>query len=87
MATSDCPALQIQVAGRVVLQMGQAAPADQAFFGTSENAVKAQIWSAVCVYMPVDLAHEFEIGSRRRARQVIHRAARKTRRLGLFRDA
>jgi hypothetical protein len=23
----------------------------KAFFGTSENAVKAQIWSAVCVYV------------------------------------
>src|SRR5260221_8311187 len=25
----------------------------KAFFGTSENAVKAQIWSAVCVYVLV----------------------------------
>ena len=36
---------------------------------------------------PVDLAHEFEIGRRHRARQVIHRAARKTGGLGLFRHA
>ncbi len=25
----------------------------KAFFGTSENAVKAQIWSAICVYVLV----------------------------------
>lgn len=25
----------------------------RAFFGTSENAVKAQIWSAICVYVLV----------------------------------
>jgi hypothetical protein len=25
----------------------------KAFFGTSENALKAQIWSAVCVYVLV----------------------------------
>ena len=36
---------------------------------------------------PVDLAHEFEIGRRRRTRQVINRAPRKTSGLGLFRDA
>ena len=36
---------------------------------------------------PVDLAHEFEIGCRYRARQVIHRAARDACGFGLFRDA
>ncbi len=35
----------------------------------------------------VQLAHEFEIGGRRRARQVIHGAARDARGSGLFRDA
>ena len=33
--------------------MDQAEPAHQAFFGTSENAVKTQIWTAVCVYVLV----------------------------------
>ena len=28
----------------------------KAFFGTSENAVKAQIWSAVCVYVLIAIA-------------------------------
>jgi hypothetical protein len=30
--------------------MDPAAPADQAFYGTSENAVKTQIWIAISVY-------------------------------------
>ena len=31
--------------------MDQAAPPDQAIYGTSENAVKTQIWIAVSVYV------------------------------------
>ena len=27
----------------------------KSFYGTSENAVKTQIWIAVCVYVPVDI--------------------------------
>jgi IS4 transposase len=30
----------------------------KAFFGTSENAVKAQIWSAVCVYVLIAIVKE-----------------------------
>jgi hypothetical protein len=33
--------------------MGQAAPAHQSFYGTSENAVKTQIWIAMSVYLLV----------------------------------
>jgi lysylphosphatidylglycerol synthetase-like protein (DUF2156 family) len=29
----------------------QTAPSTRHFYGTSENAVKAQIWTAVCVYV------------------------------------
>jgi hypothetical protein len=39
------------MAGRVVLQMDQAALRIKAFLGTSENAVKTQIWIAVCTYV------------------------------------
>jgi hypothetical protein len=46
-------ALQKPLASRTVLQMDQAASADHAFFGTSENAVKTQIWIAVSVYVLV----------------------------------
>jgi hypothetical protein len=28
------------------------------FFGTSENAVKAQLWTAICVYLIVLIAHK-----------------------------
>ena len=38
--------------------MDQAAPADQAFYGTSENAVKTQIWIAVSVYVLVTIVRE-----------------------------
>ena len=31
--------------------MDQAASADQGFFGTSENAVKTQVWIAIAVYV------------------------------------
>ena len=41
------------VAGRIVFQMDQAASSYQVFFGTSENAVKSQIWIAVSVYVLV----------------------------------
>ena len=33
--------------------MDQAAPADQGVFGTSENAVKTQIWIAISIYVLV----------------------------------
>ena len=33
--------------------MDQAAPPNQVFFGTSENAVKSQIWIAVSVYVHI----------------------------------
>ena len=36
-----------------LLQVDQAASSDQAFYGTSENAVKTQIWIAVSVYVLV----------------------------------
>jgi hypothetical protein len=36
----------------------QAAPAHQAFFGTSENAVKTQIWIAVAVYVLVAIVRK-----------------------------
>src|SRR6202043_1488456 len=46
-------ALQKPLASRTVLQMDQAALADQTLLGTSENAVKTQIWIAVSVYVLV----------------------------------
>ena len=55
----DLPALTITrtvpvaLAGGTVLQMDQATPAHQAFFGTSENAVKTQVWIAIAVYVLV----------------------------------
>jgi hypothetical protein len=36
--------------------MDQAAFAHQAFLGTSENAVKTQIWIAVCTYVLIAIA-------------------------------
>ncbi len=45
--------ITLPLAGRTVLQMDQAAPAHQGFFGTSENAVKTQIWIAISVYVLV----------------------------------
>jgi len=41
------------MADRTVLQVDQAAPVHQVFLGTSENAVKSQIWIAVSVYLLV----------------------------------
>jgi hypothetical protein len=42
------------MAGRAVFQMDQATFEDKTlFWGTSENAVKTQVWIAVCVYVLV----------------------------------
>jgi len=38
--------------------MGETAPADQVFYGTSENAVKTQIWIAVSVYVLVAIVRK-----------------------------
>jgi hypothetical protein len=38
--------------------MDQAAPAHQGFYGTSENAVKTQIWIAVSVYVLVAIVRK-----------------------------
>ena len=38
--------------------MGQAAPAIKAFFGTSENAVKTQIWIAISIYLLVAIVRK-----------------------------
>jgi hypothetical protein len=38
---------------RTILQMDQVTLANEAFYGTSENAVKTQIWIAVSIYLPV----------------------------------
>ncbi len=62
-------------------------PAGLAPIGSQKTAQHPRPREGKLQMQPVDLAHEFEIGRRRRARQVIHRAARKTRGLGLFRDA
>jgi len=49
----DCSAFQTSLEDRVVLQMDQTKSSDQAFYGTSENAVKTQIWIAISVYVLV----------------------------------
>ena len=41
------------MAGGAVLQVDQAAPAHKRFYGTSENAVRTQIWIAISVYVLV----------------------------------
>lgn len=45
--------VQMPLAGRTVFQMDQATSSNQVIFGTSENAVKTQIWIAVSVYVLV----------------------------------
>jgi len=45
--------VSVPVAGGTVLPMDQTKPADQSFYGTSENGVKAQIWIAISVYVLV----------------------------------
>ena len=62
-------------------------PAGLAPIGSQKTAQHPRPREGKLQMQPVDLAHEFEIGRRRRARQVIHRAPRKTGGLGLFRDA
>ncbi|WP_148895800.1 hypothetical protein [Geothermobacter ehrlichii] len=51
--SNSCPTLPQPLTDRTALQMDQAEPADKAFYGTSENAVKTQIWIAVIVYLLV----------------------------------
>jgi len=46
-------ALQKPLAGRAVLQVDKQHLRIKRFFGTSENAVKTQIWIAVSVYVLV----------------------------------
>ena len=41
--------------------MDQAAPSDKSFYGTSENAVKSQIWIAVSTYLLVAIVRK-ELG-------------------------
>ena len=43
----------MSLAGRTIFQVDQAAFAIKAFFDTSENAVKTQIWIAISVYVLV----------------------------------
>ena len=43
------------MAGGAVLQVDQAAPAHQTLYGTSENAVRTQIWIAISVYVLVTI--------------------------------
>ena len=62
-------------------------PAGLAPIGSQKTAQHPRPRKRELQMQPVDLAHEFEIGRRHRARQVIHRAARKAGGLGLFRDA
>ena len=45
--------LQEPLAGRTVFQMDKAASSDKQFYGTSDNAVRTQIWIAVSVYVLV----------------------------------
>src|ERR1035437_4650970 len=56
--TDHRPDLQTALAGGTVLQMDQTAPAIKAFYGTSENAVKTQIWIAVSVYVLVAIVRK-----------------------------
>ena len=62
-------------------------PSGLAPIGSQKTAQHPRPREGKLQMQPVDLAHEFEIGRRRRARQVIHRAARDARGFGLFRDA
>lgn len=41
------------LAGGVVLQVDQATPSHQGLYGTSDNAVKTQIWIAISIYVLV----------------------------------
>ena len=41
------------MSNRIALRADQAASADQPFFGTSENAVKTQIWIVTSIYVIV----------------------------------
>ena len=51
-ASTDCRSLSAKVASRVVLQVDKTAFKNKEFFlGTTENAVKTQIWIAVCTYV------------------------------------
>ena len=48
----------LPLAGRTVLQVDQAAPADQGLLRHLENAVKTQVWIAVCTYLLVAIARQ-----------------------------
>ena len=43
--------IQMPLEDRVIFQMDQTTPAYQGIFGTSENAVKSQIWIAISIYV------------------------------------
>ena len=46
-------ALPLSLAGRTILQVDQAHLRIKRFYGTTENAVKTQIWIAISVYVLV----------------------------------
>ena len=52
----DCRPVPTTLESRVVLQMDQQHLRIKAFLGTSENAVKTQIWIAVCTYVLIAIA-------------------------------
>ena len=49
----DSPALPVPLADRTLFQMDQTASSNQSFYGTTENAVKTQIWIAITIYVLV----------------------------------
>jgi IS4 transposase len=61
----------------------------KAFFGTSENAVKAQIWSAICVYVLVAIIKK-RLGINASLYEILQILSlslfEKTKLLGLFQD-
>src|SRR6516162_8783387 len=46
------------LASGIVFQVDQAAPTNQGVYGTSDNAVKTQIWIAVSVYVLVAIVRK-----------------------------
>jgi len=57
-ALQICALYKARWPGGTVLSLDQAAPAIKSFFGTSENAVKSQIWIAVSVYVLVAIVRK-----------------------------
>jgi len=50
----NCASIQIEMASGAILQVDQTASPDKdAFYGTSDNAVKTQIWIAISTYILV----------------------------------